>query len=364
MSSSRITTALKLALAGLLALSAMAVTADTGTAPTRVSVKANGSTIIDTFACGRVTKQPPAGTVTFPNATDGKVFMVFTPSGASTDDQPFSVAVGDKTDSPDKPCANPAARDYSASFSFTPTVSDAALSASFKILMAAFVLALLLESAFALLFNWRVFLAFFVGKAIRTPIMFIGALMVVRTFDFDLIASLLNAYYPQANQKDMAGGWFTSIFTAMILAGGSAGVNSIMVKLGVRVDKREEIAPDLEPTEAWVSVEVLMKKTNAAADATVQITEVTPAAGVNVPTTVGRVSKTRASLGSLFFPRGSRVPQSGGRKVEVAKYYSITVYDETAGKTFDMTGKVVDDYTAAKPFKFGPRAIIDFVVYL
>jgi len=102
------------------------------------------------------------------------------------------------------------------------------------------VLALLLESAFALLFNWRLFLEFFAGKAWRTPIMFVGALLVVEAFNLGPHARLFDAYNPASGGARSAGSWFTAILTAMVLAGGSAGVNRILVALGFRTQVRPE----------------------------------------------------------------------------------------------------------------------------
>ena len=76
-----------------------------------------------------------------------------------------------------------------------PKLPDDILPQAFRILISAFVIAVLLESAFALVFNWRLFLEFFVGKAWRTPIMFGAALLVVRAFpQLDLIARLFAVY--------------------------------------------------------------------------------------------------------------------------------------------------------------------------
>ncbi len=93
------------------------------------------------------------------------------------------------------PCTAASQKRYVVAFDQTPTVSAAALQTSFNALVAAFVLAVALENAFALLFNWRLFQALLVGKAWRTPIMFVAALAVVRNFRFDLMATLFDVVY-------------------------------------------------------------------------------------------------------------------------------------------------------------------------
>ena len=91
-------------------------------------------------------------------------------------------------------CAEPTTRHYVVSIDDnTSTIPPEALGQAFRILVAAFVLAVLLESAFELLFNWRLFQEYFVGKAWRTPIMFAISLAVVDQFGFDPLARLFTA---------------------------------------------------------------------------------------------------------------------------------------------------------------------------
>src|SRR5262249_32891646 len=146
-------------------------------------------------------------------------------------------------------------RQYIVEANAAPEVSGQALQTSFEVLVAALVLALLLESAFALLFNWRPFNALVVGRAWRTPIMLAAAWLVVSQFRFDLMAQLFNAYYPQAAGATSSFG--TSLLTAMILAGGSVGVNRILTTLGFRSQVKDaDEPPQLDETHAWVAVEV------------------------------------------------------------------------------------------------------------
>lgn len=122
-----------------------------------------------------------------------------------------------------------------------PDLSADALGKAFNILVATFVLALLLESAFALLFNWRLFQEFVVGRSWRTIIMFAVSLTVVRQFDLDLMATLFDAYRGVSDMQ-VKRSWLTSALTAMIVGGGSVGVNRILVGLGFRsqISKVEE----------------------------------------------------------------------------------------------------------------------------
>ncbi|MCP4506831.1 MAG: hypothetical protein GY826_10615, partial [Fuerstiella sp.] len=93
-----------------------------------------------------------------------------------------------------------------------------------------FVLAVLVESALSLIFNWRVFLEFFNKRAIKTVVMFVVSLTVVRTFNIDIVADLMKVYDPDSSPGDV----MSTVLTALIVAGGSSGVNNLFVALGFR----------------------------------------------------------------------------------------------------------------------------------
>ncbi|NJO37350.1 MAG: hypothetical protein HC871_06670, partial [Rhizobiales bacterium] len=107
------------------------------------------------------------------------------------------------------------------------------------------VLAILIENALAVIFNWRVFLTYFSLRGIRTPIMIAVAFVVARLFEIDLVAALMAAYgSPNADS-----GPVSMFLTALILGGGSSSVNNIMVALGLRERARADaIAPKAPPT--------------------------------------------------------------------------------------------------------------------
>lgn len=249
----------------------------------------------------------------------------------------------------------------------TPKVNDVTLGKAFNLLLGALVIALLLESAFALLFNWRAFLEFFVGKAWRTPILFFGSLLVVRQFDLDLMKSLFNAYHPDARSAP-ENSWFTSILTAMILAGGSVGVNRILIALGFRSQIRPDLAPPvLSDKEAWIAISVISQQgrtVNARID--VEELETVASGGAVVPATVGQLSPKGLAhrIKNLFFPSLSRFPRSGGCKVSTEVYYRIVVTDLTNRAMYDLNGKKIGRFSDGDVFRFAPRAIVDFEVVL
>ncbi len=245
----------------------------------------------------------------------------------------------------------------------TPELPEGAVEQAFRILMAALLLAVLLENAFALLFNWRLFQEFFVGKAWRTPIMFGGALMIVRTFGLDLMARLVRAFNPDLDVEAGAGDWFTSVITAMVLAGGSVGVNRVLVALGFRSQVRPEaLEPRLERDEAFVAIRVR----GASAESIYQVNmDVVDPVPPDIPTTLGFVGGA-ASVGTrlreLLFPVRGRIPRSGGLRVLTTKAYRISVTDLKARKTYDARGEPIEGPAKSQVFAFAPKAIVDFTI--
>lgn len=241
-----------------------------------------------------------------------------------------------------------------------PDVSMDSVQKAFVVLMAAFVLALLLESAFALLFNWRLFQEFFVGRAWRTPIMFAISLVIVRRFDLDLLEQVFAAYRGQ--QPD--GGWLSSILTAMIISGGSVGVNSIMVGLGFRspIPKAEAEANKikLDSDEAYVSLDV--RDPERGRKLSIEMLQ-TIGTGEHYPTLAVIGGNHGGRLKAILFPNRARVPRSGGMRVQASgKCYRFVIRDLETGKYYNIDGQPIDSINKATEFSFAPKAFVDFVV--
>lgn len=328
-----------------------------------VTVRPGQQVVLDTAPCLVAVDPPPGGAVEIARASDAKLYAVYNAPAAET---PTSVIVvvdsGAKPTADGKGCEAPARKRFQVTISRTPEVPPGALEQSFRILVSAFVLAVLLENAFALLFNWRLFLEFFVGKAWRTPIMFLGALAVVRNFDLDLMAQLFQAYNPTARAATDLG-WFTSAITAMVLAGGSVGVNRVMVALGFRSQIRPDaVEPELEPTEAYVAVRVLGAGSDALYRVNMDVIDPIPP---DTPTSLGFVggpSNLRARFVDLLFPVRSRIPRSGGLRVSTKKAYRVSVTDLTDGRHYDTLGKPIETPQKSQVFAFAPKAIVDFTI--
>lgn len=112
------------------------------------------------------------------------------------------------------------------------------LSAASITVLTLFLLAVLLELALAIIFNWRPFIESFNARATRPLVSFGVALAFVVYFNFDAVTGLMNAVQKTA----LPANWFGQVLTAAILAGGSAGVNTMLVALGFRELKTQDTA--------------------------------------------------------------------------------------------------------------------------
>jgi hypothetical protein len=233
--------------------------------------------------------------------------------------------------------------------------NDAIYQKSLAALTILFVVAVLLESAFAVIFNWRVFLAYFSTRGIKTIIMIVASLIVVSTFDLDVVASLVATYTTPAGQTPVVDSRPVSMFiTALILAGGSAGVYNIMYALGYRNDRREQEMEKTPTTgKAWVAVRVVNKA--GARDIFVRIKRGNAAGGGSPAPIAGTVGGQRQSLKELLFRNPDRFPQNGGYTVDSGFEYTISV---------TAVGPDGDLVAMGETFVFADRAIVDFTAEL
>ncbi len=221
-----------------------------------------------------------------------------------------------------------------------------------------FVLAVLLESAFATIFNWRLYKAFVDQRACKTLIMIVGAWIVVKWSGMDIFHALIKAYMTDKSQ--LASSCGTKFLTALILAGGSTGVYNIMYSLGFRSQRRPEelrLAPPKD--KAWVTVRVTPK--NMVGQALVRISPITsppppaPAPAPNLAPIAGTVSvgqsKCLLILWRFFFGNKDRFPKTGGYPVEPNTPYLI-----------EAEAKDANDQPLGGPlgtYVFAPGAIVD-----
>jgi len=128
---------------------------------------------------------------------------------------------------------------------------------TFRSLFILFVLAVLLESGLAVLFQWKPVLATFDSRAARPLFSFVAALILVISFKLDIATELLNLFTNSANGPNAPG----IILTALVISGGSSGINRIFQALGFRPMTEQE-QPETSkppPTEAWISITPVRK---------------------------------------------------------------------------------------------------------
>jgi hypothetical protein len=242
-----------------------------------------------------------------------------------------------------------------------PLLTSDGLSAATTTVLTLFLLAVLLESALAVVFNWRPFIESFNARATRPLVSFGVALAFVAYFNFDAVTGLMNAV--EKPQPQLPANWFGYLLTAAILAGGSAGVNTMLVALGFRELKTPETAaPKLDLTQAWVAIRVVEER--SIGEVRVQIGEPNskdppyldlPLAGV-IP---GSAKKPLGPINRFFLRDPGRFPPFGGYLVPSKKACRIVV-----------SGVQKDDpnHTRifAAPVDFTPaeRAIIDLTINL
>ena len=175
-------------------------------------------------------------------------------------------------------------------------------------LFAVFVLAVLLESALATIFNWSLFLRTFDAKGVKTLVSFAVAWMVVAKFDLDFIGRLAGLFFKQ--QVDL--GWLGGALSALVLAGGSSGVSNLLQMLNIRSPRSAEtVTPKPAPTEAWLAVRL---QRQAAVGPVYVMSSIDGAVAQVIGTIHG--NSLRSALARQFLRDPGRFPGSGGFAVK------------------------------------------------
>ena len=193
------------------------------------------------------------------------------------------------------------------------------LDASGKILVALLVLAIVLENALALLFNWRPFLETFDPRAVKPVVAFAVSYIFITSFNLDAVSALVTSF----GGKPVNAGWLGLVITAMVVAGGSSAVNRLMHSLGVRLpaaaqDQTQRRPP---PDHAWPSVTFHRKK--ATGRVFVMLQSIPTPAQPDPAQVIGSLDgpgTAGSRLFSYFFRSRSRFPPSGGYAVLPGTY--------------------------------------------
>lgn len=230
--------------------------------------------------------------------------------------------------------------------SASPEPDSATLASAATLLGQMLVVAIIMESAFAVIFNWRVFLEFFDGRGVRTVVMFLGGWIVATVLHQDFVGSLFDVYLRTGVGDQHNSTWMTQVLTALVLAGGSASVNQLFVALNLRQAKTiETITDKVPPNKAWIAIQVaniqegdkvvVVDAANgeAASASTEHVVGVIPAAGL-----WERFKK-------YFWRDRYRLPMSRGFVVDPDKEYAFVVRRIRASANgfvttnFDLAGR-------------------------
>ena len=232
-----------------------------------------------------------------------------------------------------------------------PTLTNPDIYAqSFKALFVLFIIAVILESGLAVLFNWRPFIQLFDARGVKTIVSFLFAWLFVSAFDLDIVTNLVNVY----SQKSYLINFPGTFVTALVLAGGSSGVNNLLVALGFRsVKTADQAAPKLPPTEAWISVRLI----RAAAVGPVNVLIGKKDEALPVSGTITGSSSTSA-LRRFFLRDYGRFPTAGGFAVSPG-----TQLYEVKLKGVDKEGKEIESAHWG-PYPLAPKAIVDIELRL
>ncbi len=219
-----------------------------------------------------------------------------------------------------------------------------------RILVGALVVATVLESALTVLFNWRVYRIVLNRRAWKTIFMVAAAAAVVWGFGYDPVGWILVL----VGAAGEATGAESRILSALFLAGGTSGVNSVLRRLGFRSPIRDEPAPTLADTDAWFSVTLVRRE--AVGPVAVHLEELSAdAPGEPLLAVVDDDWAVRRAFRTLF-AQPLRFPSYGGRTVAAGRPCRIVV-----------KGMRKADGDRLEPFektvwqgRFAPRAIADF----
>lgn len=212
---------------------------------------------------------------------------------------------------------------------------------AFKALFLLLVLATVLESALAILFNWRPFVETFNSRAVKPVVSLAFAVALVYMFKIDLVTSLAKLISPGVPALDDTG----RILTAMVIAGGSAAVNNLMVGLGVRQQRTPEtVAPKPPQNTGWIAVGVV-RTAKIKGPVTVAIGVANGAGQVPV---VASLDRSTTPAYRYFFRDRGRFPGSGGYAVTKGDIVTVKV---SALKSADGGGSLEKTW--------GPNVIAD-----
>lgn len=333
--------------------------------PTLVRLQSGKPVVLHVDRCIRKASEPASGTLQILTTPDGEQLAIYRPAREPTGTIDVTISTSSKPADAAKECPDARTLAIRIDTKSTPTVRSESQEKAFNVLIAVFVLAILLQLAFELLFRWRLYREFFASKAWRTPLMLIASLALVKWYDLDLMRSLLDAYNPAAAAHNASSRWFTELITAAILAGGSGTVNQLFRALGLRAPSEplhlEPVATD--DRIAYIAIRFLQL---VGRRADISLEEVTPSPADTPPALFRSVarSNTWERISNVFLSRSDRLPPVGGYTLDALKTYRLLI--RVDGRYFDIYGSPADPSKPqpAEYLRLAPRAVVDLQVDL
>jgi hypothetical protein len=216
--------------------------------------------------------------------------------------------------------------------------------------------ATVVEFALSVLFQWRVYRILAGGRAMKTLITVLVCLIVVSTQDYNLFGQILHLAnaIPKAPESSLNWASGDALMSALILAGGSSGINKLIFNLGLR--KEEPIEPAKPPKDdsiAWISVQLPMNRVDR--DVRVFVTEIA-AAGAGDALLAGTIDNRSRwqRVSSVLSPPQQRFPLVEGYTVKSKTKYRIELVNQPYGLVATGPSQII--YEGA----FAPRAVVDF----
>jgi magnesium-transporting ATPase (P-type) len=227
---------------------------------------------------------------------------------------------------------------------------------SLKAISALLVMAVMIENALAVIFNWRIFRTYFSLRGLKTVVMITVSFSVVHIFNIDVVAQLFKTY--SLNQDAIQSDILSQILTALIVSGGSSGVHTIMRALGYRTRDQQRIFPSPGSGKAWVAVKVLPG--HSVGPVFVEVSEVAQEdiRGERPKDIAGMCRTKMPSLIELLLRNKNRFPPNGGYEVTPGLVYEIWV------SGFDAHGQKLRERVGEEQMSFAQNAVVDFEVVL
>ena len=180
------------------------------------------------------------------------------------------------------------------------------------------------------------------ATSIRTVISVLFAWFFVRTFDLDIVTRLINVY---SDNKDFKVAFPGLFITALVIAGGSSGVNSLLIALGFRsVKTAEQITPRPPADKAWIAVRLIREKAHGSVLVSIGDPAAAPGGALTVAGTISGKSR-QGWIARFFFRDYGRFPTAGGFAVRPGQPCTVSI-----------TG-TDENHAVVGPVAWGPHAL-------